>query len=189
MVTPYCNQGNLNQYVLSQNNKLPLKKIIEIISRITTAFLNLQEKNKDLNAFFDITIHTNLKPENILMHHDKAILADFGLSSFLRLEKQKDILFNVYKSPQQHMSKQAYSSKCDVWSMGIIAYELIFGKIETKDEDNIKNVWDAISKNLKKASLDTTNVQNLLHHMLCFEEKNRFDWEQVRDHKVFVNNS
>ena len=52
----------------------------------------------------------------------------------------------IYTSPQQ-LESTKYSSKCDVWSMGCLLYELIFGK-----HPYISHNYEEMKKKMKESS-------------------------------------
>jgi|688.fasta_scaffold341276_1 serine/threonine protein kinase len=75
-------------------------------------------------------LHRDLKPQNILLQDDKIKLCDFGFAkkmsastNFLRSIKGTPL----YIAPEILQSKP-YTHKVDIWSFGIILYELAYGK-------------------------------------------------------------
>lgn len=75
-------------------------------------------------------LHRDLKPANVLLTEGRCVLADFGL---IRSVDQTLALSSVvgtpfYMAPEIFASKPCYSNPADVWSLGVIAYELCTGK-------------------------------------------------------------
>lgn len=75
-------------------------------------------------------MHRDLKPENILIHNGNIKIADF---SFCKLLQEKTGLTRtmlgspIYMAPEV-LKGESYTSKTDVWSMGIVFYRMLFGK-------------------------------------------------------------
>jgi serine/threonine-protein kinase ULK/ATG1 len=66
------------------------------------------------------------------MHDGEAKIADFGFSKMIECEMEEALLKTyagspLYMSPQI-LKEQQYSSKCDVWSLGVIMYEILYGQ-------------------------------------------------------------
>ena len=75
-------------------------------------------------------IHRDLKPENILINQGVLKLADFGFSkrtSNARMKNQTMVGTPLYMSVQI-LKGQPYTSKCDIWALGLIFYELMCGR-------------------------------------------------------------
>lgn len=70
-------------------------------------------------------IHRDLKPENILIHDSELKIADFGFAKSLHNFRNQMLTSAVgtplYMSPQI-LKEEPYTSKSDVWSIGLIAY-------------------------------------------------------------------
>ena len=116
---------------------------------------------EELNNTFKIMkenniIHRNLKLENILIkYHDKEHkkytlkLSDYICSK--RLISLSQNCIDIYMAPEI-LSGGEYNYKCDLWSIGIIIYRLIFGNMpykgETENEilNNINNLGNKILK-------------------------------------------
>jgi len=75
-------------------------------------------------------IHQDIKPPNILMTGDEPKLADFGLSSVFPHDRIK-FTFSVgtsdWKAPEILAEETTYTSAIDVWSMGVVLYQLLTG--------------------------------------------------------------
>lgn len=76
-------------------------------------------------------MHRDLKPENILLeqgkHYDQIKMIDFGTSLvYDPNQKLAEKLGTPYYIAPEVLNKN-YSSKCDIWSCGVITYILLSG--------------------------------------------------------------
>jgi serine/threonine protein kinase len=71
-------------------------------------------------------IHRDVKPQNIILHDDIAKITDFGFAKSVISNTQLNntiVGTPYYMSPQQLRSER-YTSKCDIWAIGLIYYEV-----------------------------------------------------------------
>lgn len=87
---------------------------------IINALVYLHSKNPPV-------LHRDIKPENILINKDQLKIADFGWSNF------KTDIRNTYCGTADYLSPEMilginHNEKTDIWSLGVLLYELLHGK-------------------------------------------------------------
>ena len=125
LVTDYCMNGDLStllcnrkQNLTHQENRIPEAIIIEWFGQIASALQYIHGKK---------ILHRDVKSANILLTDDlKTKLGDFGLAHVLESPEYKATSFigsPYYMSPEI-LSGNPYDEKSDVWSLGVVIYEL-----------------------------------------------------------------
>jgi tRNA A-37 threonylcarbamoyl transferase component Bud32 len=103
-----------------------LRRAVEALIQVARAIAYLHERR---------LLHRDLKPSNILLdEHDVAHVSDFGLAKFLDAELEFSQTGEVvgslpYISPEQAIGQpDRFSPATDLWSLGVILYELLTGQ-------------------------------------------------------------
>jgi aurora kinase len=81
----------------------------------------------DLMHRHDI-IHRDIKPENVIIHENTIKICDFGWavhSPLLRNTKSGTPLY----TPPEMVKDEYYDSKIDIWCIGVLTYEVLYGTI------------------------------------------------------------
>ena len=104
-------------------------------------------------------VHRDVKPENILFEYPDDLssikLIDFGVASFFEeSQRMKEPVGTFYYAAPEVMGKD-YDSKCDMWSIGIIAFLLLTGRppFEQADDSVITDKVKALKFEDLQASL------------------------------------
>ena len=186
-VMEFCD-GNLMS-LIEQKKVLEKEEIYHILIQLNNIFKLMKEKN---------IIHRDLKPQNILISKTttekfgyRIKLADYGVSKKLNNLKQMCTTFagTILTMAPEILNGEEYTYKCDLWSLGIIIYLLVFGKYPY-----IGDTQNAILNNIKsfgKLILQKTedeNLNNLIFSLLEINPEKRLDWEQYFAHPFFKNN-
>ena len=127
IILELCNKSLREDILVKSFNP---KEIFEIVNQLNNTFKIMKEKK---------IVHRDLKPDNILIkiENKKPIikLCDYGISiidKYTKLTSYKGT--NEYMAPEIMEEKQ-YNYKCDLWSLGIIIYELYFQERPFKGKD------------------------------------------------------
>ena len=139
LITEKCTGDNILQYLRVLDIHNPYKeeeKICEIIHQLLMVIYYLHK--------FGI-VHRNIKPDSVLMYKrgiDSSIkLIDFSLSKYLNNnEKTKEPYGTVGYSSPEMLLDLPYDSKIDEWSIGILTYLLLCGKLPFSDEHSEREV-------------------------------------------------
>jgi serine/threonine-protein kinase ULK/ATG1 len=113
MILEYCNGGDLSKYIRKKKTCYDDKYFYEIL--------------KGIRYLYDNQImHRDIKPANFLIHDHSIKISDFGFAK--SFEKQElSLTFcgsPLYMSPEI-LKHSPYTSKTDLWSLGVILYELV----------------------------------------------------------------
>ena len=122
----YIEGVSLRQYLMQ--TPLSLKRSLEFVIDIAYAICHLHRHG---------VIHRDLKPENILVTNKNFIkVIDFGIAQLLTEKdehqqsyRQKFIGTPIYMSPEQRDNPESVTFASDIYSLGIITYELVLGKL------------------------------------------------------------
>ncbi|KAM3137246.1 hypothetical protein pb186bvf_010616 [Paramecium bursaria] len=183
-----CDSQDLHQEIQTKKD-FTIGEAIHIISQIITGYHTL---------YYNSIVHRDLKPKNILKSKNGVFkITDFGLSRVIqKAPDQQMFLTSVgtpfYVSPQI-LDQQNYTSKTDVFSLGIILYQLLHqGKypINPSTFAEFLNRYKQLQQNriqirLSKADPKKNELERLLNQMLIFEENDRISWPELFEHPFF----
>ena len=143
-ITEYCDQNNL-----------PTRERLDLFIKVCQAIQHAHQKG---------IIHRDIKPSNVLVTlHDGAPVAkviDFGIAKATEGRLTDKTLFTsfqqfigtpAYVSPEQaEMSGLDIDTRSDIYSLGVLLYELLTGQTPFDTKELINSGLDAIRKTLRE---------------------------------------
>ncbi|XP_054248482.1 citron Rho-interacting kinase isoform X2 [Indicator indicator] len=153
-------------------------------------------------------VHRDIKPENVLIDRTGHIkLVDFGSAAKMTVNKMVNAKLPVgtpdYMAPEMLMGlngdgKASYGPECDWWSLGVIAYEMIYGKTpfaegtSAKTFNNIMNFQRFLKfpEDVKVSKEFLDLIQSLLsgqkerlgyEGLCCHPFFSKIDWNNIRN--------
>ncbi|KAF2360381.1 Protein kinase domain, partial [Trinorchestia longiramus] len=131
-------------------------------------------------------VHRDLKPQNILLSHDgppypppaniTLKIADFGFARFLKDGVMAATLCGspMYMAPEVIMS-QKYDAKADLWSLGTIVYQCLFGTAPFKasSPQQLKQMYE--KSPVLRPQLSQNTSPNMCHLLLGLLKRNAHD--------------
>jgi serine/threonine protein kinase len=194
IVTEYCSGGTLLNIMKKLNNLTSQHSDKELIcnkylTQLRHALKYLYKSN---------IVHRDLKPANILIagnNNDILKLADFGFSRYFNSEEgtqetQEFMMTSfcgtpLYMAPELLINKK-YNNKADLWSFGVIMYEMLYGTNPYNYPKNLSNLLDLIqTKEITYENVYSDQCLNLLKSLLQTDPKNRIDWKDFFRHQWF----
>ena len=122
IILELCPDGDLRKFIHTNNGHLQENLCLDILNQLMIGFKELVD-----NGY----IHRDIKPENTLIKGNIFKVADFGFACKADFKGQKLIKECVgtplYMAPQL-LENVPYTSKSDLWSIGMMFYEMLFGK-------------------------------------------------------------
>ena len=119
IASEYIEGGSLAER-LRREGKIPIEEAVRIVVGVLNGLEFLHSKN---------IIHRDIKPANILMQGDVPLLTDFGISR----AAETTLVSSTVVGTQPYMSPESFegvrSVKTDVWSVGVLLYHLLTGKL------------------------------------------------------------
>ncbi|EYB97760.1 hypothetical protein Y032_0137g2006 [Ancylostoma ceylanicum] len=197
-VLEYCTGNDLDFY-LKQNKCISEKEARSIIMQVVSALVYLNEKKPPI-------IHYDLKPANILLESGTTCgaikITDFGLSKIMEGSSDDDSIELTsqfagtywYLPPETFVVSHAppkISSKVDVWSVGVIFYQCIYGKKPFGNDQTQQKILEentilkANEVHFPAKPQVSPVAQDFIRRCLQYKKEDRADVFELMKHELF----
>ncbi|EGR30913.1 protein kinase domain protein [Ichthyophthirius multifiliis] len=175
-----CGQELYADMKLQQNKRYTEQQTANFIVQIIDILLYIHSKN---------IVHRDIKPENIMICSGILKLCDFGCSGIVQKDQMRQTFCGTldYVSPEMVEGKE-YDFSVDIWSLGVLTYELMFGKAPFTAQNH-----DAIFKKVVKSSLNfpgpiSFEGAEFIQNILIKNPSQRINLMQAYQHPFIQNN-
>ena len=171
-------EGKTLKQLLQKRGALTLNEVIDIMTQLTDGLAHAHE------AYI---IHRDIKPQNIMIEDNGLVkITDFGIAMALnstQLTQTNSVMGSVHYLPPEQANGKGSTVKSDIYSLGILMYELLTGSVpfkgDTAVEIALKHMKEKIPSIRKQNPTIPQSVENIVLKATAKNPKNRYD--HVRD--------
>ncbi len=166
--------GKTLKSLIKKRGALTLPEVVDIMSQLTSAISCAHES---------YIIHRDIKPQNVIILEDGRVkVMDFGIAAQLNsnnLTQTNSVMGTVYYLPPEQANGNATTIKSDIYSLGIVMYELVVGRVPFKGDSPvevaIKQMREKIP-DLTAANPDIPqSIENIILRACAKNPKNRYN--------------
>ena len=206
LIFEYCNGGTLQDFLeqyQKKYNRAPSEEKVQYIMRQIIHVIKYLHNKK--------IVHTNISLDNIMINYEdendrinnnimkaKIKIIGFSLASYLKkgeylysitgghINLDPICIFKLNNIPEYKYS--GYDEKLDIWSLGIIFYELLIGK-NPFDVNSMKELVQKLEKGDYYVPITLSKeALSFLNNMLQFEPKDRLNIDILYNHEFLRKN-
>ena len=167
-------EGKTLKQLLKKRGSLTLSEAIDIMLQLTDGMAHAHDS---------YIIHRDLKPQNVMIKDDGQIkITDFGIAMALnatQLTQTNSVMGSVHYLPPEQASGKGSTIKSDIYSMGIIFYELLTGSLPFKGDNAVeialKHMRDPLPSVREDNPAIPQSIENIILKATAKNPKNRYD--------------
>ena len=167
-------EGKTLKQLLKKRETLTLTEVIDIMLQLTDGLAHAHES---------YIIHRDIKPQNIMILDNGLVkITDFGIATALnatQLTQTNSVMGSVHYLPPEQANGKSATVKSDIYSLGILMYELITGSVPFKGDNAVeialKHMKEKIPSIRKQNPTIPQTVENIVIKATAKNPRNRYD--------------
>lgn len=167
-------EGKTLKQLLQKRGTLTLTEVIDIMSQLTDGLSHAHE------AYI---IHRDIKPQNIMIEDNGLVkITDFGIAMALnstQLTQTNSVMGSVHYLPPEQANGKGSTVKSDIYSLGILMYELLTGSVPFKGDNAVeialKHMKEKLPSIRKQNPTIPQSIENIVLKATAKNPKNRYD--------------
>lgn len=173
IVMEYVN-GKTLKNLIKKRGSLTIPEVMDIMLQLTSGIAHAHDS---------YIIHRDLKPQNVMILDDGLVkITDFGIAMALNsneLTQTNSVMGSVHYLPPEQANGSGSTIKSDIYSLGIMMFELLTGKIPFKGENAveiaIKQMKEQIPSIVKMNPEIPQSVENIILKACAKNPQNRYE--------------
>lgn len=166
-------EGRHLKELIKKRGKLTLSEAIDIMSQVCDGIVTAHDS---------YIIHRDIKPQNIMILDSGLVkITDFGIAMALnstQLTQTNSVMGSVHYLPPEQASGSGSTLQSDIYSMGILFYELLTGELPFRGENAVEIALKQLKEplpNIKEKIPEIPNsIVNILKRATAKNPKNRY---------------
>lgn len=166
--------GKTLKSLIKRRGALTLPEVIDIMTQLCSAIMCAHDS---------YIIHRDIKPQNVLILEDGRVkITDFGIAMALNsneLTQTNSVMGSVHYLPPEQANGSGSTIKSDIYSLGILMYELLTGKVPFKGDNAveiaIKQMKEPIPSICSANPDMPQSIENIVLKACAKNPKNRYD--------------
>lgn len=138
-------------------------------------------------------IHRDLKTDNIMSHNGIYKIVDLGFAKMIPTDSDiyGTVLGTIITMAPEVMKKEKYGLKADIWSIGVIFYEMLYGILPYEPLKTAEMYDQIIKKEIFpnggkiNGVLPSKEALTLLKSLLVIDQHKRLGWEELINQELF----
>ena len=167
-------EGKHLKNLLKKRGKLTLSEAVDIMLQITDGMAAAHDS---------YIIHRDIKPQNIMILENGLVkITDFGIAMAMnatQLTQTNSVMGSVHYLPPEQASGQGSTLQSDIYSMGIVMYELLTGELPFKGDNAVeialKHLKEPIPDIREKLPNVPNSIYNIIKKATAKNPKNRYN--------------
>lgn len=166
-------EGRHLKELIKKRGKLTISEVIDIMLQITDGMSVAHDS---------YIIHRDIKPQNIMILENGLVkIMDFGIAMAMnstQLTQTNSVMGSVHYLPPEQASGKGSTLQSDIYSMGIVMYELLTGSLPYKGDNAVeialKHLKESIPSIREKLPNIPQSIENIIIKATAKNPKNRY---------------